>query len=77
MELPIADQHAARLDAVLTPLLRLLEAANERADALERRLAMLEPNDDEPDALRAPVREKTAAALAEFRARMELSLIHI
>ena len=50
MELPIADHHAARLDAVLTPLLRLLEAANERADELERRLAMLEPNDDQPDA---------------------------
>ena len=72
MELPIADHHAARLDAVLTPLLRLLEAANERADELERRLAMLEPNDDKPDAPREPARETTAAALAELRARTEL-----
>ena len=73
MELPIADHHAVRLDmTVLTPLLRLLEAANERADALERRLAMLEPNDDKPDAPREPARETTAAALAELRARTEL-----
>ena len=73
MELPIVDHHAVRLDVtVLPPLLRLLEAANERADELERRLAMLEPNDDKPDAPREPARETTAAALAELRARTEL-----